>query len=59
MVHAVLSTKAPPRGAATDLQQAVERVAVIEKKIDEAAETLEDSNKRLRDSIAGRVQSEP
>lgn len=53
VVHAVLSTKVPDQGAATDLQEAVERVAVIEKRIDEAAETLEDSNQRLRDSVVG------
>lgn len=53
VVHAVLSTKVPDQGAATDLQEAVERVAVIEKRIDEAAETLEDSNQLLRDSVVG------
>lgn len=53
VVRAVLSTKVPDQGAATDLQEAVERVAVIEKRIDETAETLEDSNQRLRDSVVG------
>lgn len=53
VLHAVLSTKVPDRGDATDLQEAVNRVTVIEKKIEEAAGTLESSINRLRNSIVG------
>lgn len=53
VLHAVLSTKVPAQGDGTDLQDAVDRVAVIEKRIDVAAGTLESSINRLRNSIVG------
>lgn len=48
VVHVVLSTTVSDQAANPDLRAAVDRVAVIEKKLDHAAETLDDSNERLR-----------
>lgn len=41
------------QGHATDWEEAVDRIAVIDKKINEAAGTLESTNNRLRNSIVG------
>ena len=52
VVHAVLATTAPAEASGSDLQEAVERVVVIEKKLDDAAESLDDSNERLKDVLS-------
>lgn len=49
VVHAVLAATVPDQAAVPDVQAAVDRIEVIEQKLDEAVGSLDDSNERLRE----------
>lgn len=49
VVHAVLTSHGPAKGAKGDLEAAVERTGEIEEQLTETAEALDKSNKLLRE----------